>query len=203
MNSVLTSHQIGEMLQVSRRSINNWVEQGRIRAFRTPGGHRRVRVRDLVDFLHTAGIPLPEELTVLSRRRRVMIVDDDAFQLRSIGRMLKRYQDRLEVLLVDRGIDALVRIGSFRPEVVVLDFLMPDLNGVEVCRRLKANEDTAGIEVLVCSASLTPDLEAAALGAGARACLHKPLGRAQLVAELGIEEPVAESAPPSSVHGEA
>ena len=184
-DSLLTSHQVGRLLQVSRRSVNNWIEQGRIPAFRTPGGHRRVRVADLMDFLTENDFPVPRGLEGLGKRR-VMIVDDDPQQLRSYGRLLAPYADVAEVVLFERGIDALLDIGATVPDVVVLDVMMPGLDGLEVCRRLKANEKCRATDVVICSGNISPAVETEALEAGARVCLRKPIDAETLVRELGL-----------------
>jgi len=183
--SVLTSHQVGKLLCVSRRSVNNWIEQGRIEAFRTPGGHRRVRVADLVAFLTANDMPIPKHLDV-KQKRRVVIVDDDERQLRSYRRLLGPLSKWAEVKLFVRGIDALLAIGGFEPDVVVLDILMPGLDGLEVCRRIKAGDRTRHIDVVMCSGNLSGGVEIAAREAGARCCLDKPIDSARLLRELRL-----------------
>ena len=64
-DKLLTSHQVGELLQVNPSSINKWVNDGRIQAFRTPGGHRRIRVADLVAFLEKHKMPVPRTLSTM------------------------------------------------------------------------------------------------------------------------------------------
>ncbi len=185
--SVLTSHQVGRLLSVSRRSVNNWIEQGRIEAFRTPGGHRRVRATDLIAFLNANDMPIPSDLDV-AVRRRIVIVDDDERQLRSYRRLLHPLDRHAEVRLFTRGIDALLEIGAFAPDAVVLDILMPGLDGLEVCRRIKAGERTQHIDVLMCSGNLSGGVEIAAREAGARCCLDKPVDSARLLRELRLPE---------------
>lgn len=185
--SVLTSHQVGRLLSVSRRSVNNWIEQGRIEAFRTPGGHRRVRAADLIAFLNANDMPIPSDLDVVARRR-IVIVDDDERQLRSYRRLLSPLDAHADVRLFTRGIDALLEIGAFAPDTVVLDILMPGLDGLEVCRRIKAGERTRHIDVLMCSGNLSGGVEIAAREAGARCCLDKPIDSARLLRELRLPE---------------
>ncbi len=183
---LLTSSEVGELLQVNSSSVKNWIEQGRITAFRTPGGHRRIRAADLVAFLDTHKMPIPANLESAGRRR-LLIVDDDLTHLRTMGRLLKqRYEDRVQVALTSNGIDALVLVGSFKPNLIRLDWFMPEMDGLEVCRRLKANPDTRNIEVIVASGHLTAEIEDNALRAGARRCLTKPLDLDIIIEELGI-----------------
>lgn len=182
---LLTSHQVGALLQVNPSSVKKWVNDGRIVAFRTPGGHRRIRAADLVDFLMRHDMPIPSSLAAVSRRR-MLVVDDDPIALRALGRRLKAHQSRVQVELADNGIDALVRVGSFKPHLMVLDVFMPEIDGVEVCRRLKLNNETRDIGVIVTSAHLTREVETNARAAGALSCEPKPISPKVLLAYLGL-----------------
>jgi excisionase family DNA binding protein len=182
-DSLLTSYEVGALLQVNPSSINKWVKDGRIHAFRTPGGHRRIRAGDLVAFLALHQMPVPRPLHSASRRR-LLIVDDDTKQTNALGRLLKNYGERIETTIVDNGVDALVKIGAGKPHVVVLDVYMPGLDGLEVCRRLKANNETKKIRIVLVSGQMTDDLEKKARAAGADLCLNKPIDIAVLLNEL-------------------
>ncbi len=182
-DSLLTSYQVGALLQVNPSSINKWVKDGRIPAFRTPGGHRRIRAGDLVAFLSQHKMPVPRPLAGASKRR-LLVVDDDAKQLDALARLLKPYSDRIDTRLVGNGVDALVEIGAFKPHVAILDVYMPLVDGLEVCRRLRANPATQGMRVLVTSGQMTNELERKAREAGATLCLHKPLDLEVVMREL-------------------
>jgi CheY-like chemotaxis protein len=169
--------------------VKNWVDEGRIAAFRTPGGHRRIRVSDLIAFLDLHKMPIPPRLASASRRR-LLVVDDDAAFLRALGRQLKRFQQVLDAELVSNGIDALLRVGSFQPHAVLLDVFMPELDGVEVCRRLKANPETSRIQVIFATGQSNASAERNALSAGATCCLPKPIGIDTLLSQLGVTLPV-------------
>jgi excisionase family DNA binding protein len=183
---LLTSSEVGALLQVNPSSVKKWVNDGRIVAFRTPGGHRRIRAADLVAFLDLHKMPIPRSLFAASRRR-ILVVDDDATYLRALSRQFKRFAAQVEVELLGNGIDALVRVGSFKPHLIVLDVVMPELDGLEVCRRLKANPETAGTAVLLVTAHLDQAIVDEAERAGAIRCLRKPLDVDALIAGLGAE----------------
>ena len=184
---LLTSHQVGDLLQVNPSSVKKWVDSGRIAAFRTPGGHRRIRVADLVEFLNRHSMPIPRLLESVSKRR-MLIVDDDAIHLRALARRLKPYKSRVELQLTQNGIDALLMVGSFRPHLIVLDIYMPELDGIEVCRRLKLKQETRDIGIIIVSAHLTRSVEADALAAGALTCVAKPVELKVLLEHLGLQE---------------
>jgi excisionase family DNA binding protein len=184
-DQLLTSTEVGNLLQVNPSSVKKWVNEGHILAFRTPGGHRRIRAADLVQFLDDHKIPVPRALGEAGRRR-LLVVDDDAVQLKAVGRSLKRYADRVDVTLVDNGIDALISIGARRPHLVVLAASLPGIDGVEVCRRLKANQDTTDIAVVLVVAQLTDNVEEGARRAGARQVVRKPIDLPVLLEESGV-----------------
>jgi excisionase family DNA binding protein len=182
---LLTSHEVGDLLQVNPSSVKKWVNDGRIAAFRTPGGHRRIRVADLVDFLNRHAMPIPRLLAGASKQR-LLIVDDDLMHLRALARRLRPYGARVDVEVTENGIDALVMVGSFKPDLIVIDVYMPELDGIEVCRRLKLKSETRHIGVIVNTAHLSKSVEENALAAGALTCVSKPLDLKVLLTHLGL-----------------
>jgi excisionase family DNA binding protein len=173
-DQLLTSSEVGDLLQVNPSSVKKWVDDGLLIAFRTPGGHRRIRAADLVAFLVRHEMPIPADLEDAAKKR-LLIVDDEVDQLKALSRSLKRFADRVEVTTTSNGIDALVLVGSFHPHAVLLDVYMPGIDGLEVCRRLKKHPSTKDVAVYVVSGAFTSALEQKALEAGAVQCLSKPV----------------------------
>ena len=190
--TLLTSHEVGGLIQVNPTSVNKWVGDGLIPAFRTPGGHRRIRAIDLISFLDAHKLPIPREIENIARRR-VLIVDDDTKLLKAVERSLKKYSHRVNVMTATNGIDALVAVGAFRPHLVVLDVFMPEVDGLEVCERLKGNPETASIQVLMTSAQLKADLEKKAKDVGASQYVQKPIETQTLLSLLGLAQVAAQS----------
>src|SRR5262245_31379016 len=119
--------------------------------------------------------PSPELHPVAAvRRLRVLLVDDDQIHLRALERQLREDED-LEVVVVQNAIDAMLSIGSKRPDLVVMDVFMPGVDGLEACRRIKSNPAIADVQVVLTSSVMTPELEEAAREAGARLAIHKPI----------------------------
>ncbi|MFO0735308.1 MAG: response regulator [Labilithrix sp.] len=179
-DQLLTSSEVGELLQVNPSSVKKWVDDGLLLAFRTPGGHRRIRAADLVSFLVRHEMPIPVDLQDAAKKR-LLIVDDETDQLKALARSFKRFADRVEVTTTSNGIDALVLVGSFHPHAVLLDVYMPGIDGLEVCRRLKKNPATKDVQVYVVSGAFTSALEQKALEAGAVKCLPKPIDAKQVL----------------------
>ena len=184
-DSLLTSYQVGELLQVNPSSVNKWVKDGRIAAFRTPGGHRRIKAGDLVAFLTLHKMPIPSALQTASRRR-LLLADDDSLHLNALKQALEGYADRLDVQVASNGVDALVQVGSFHPHIVAISQKMSGIDGLEICRRLHAGLETRNIEVVLLSANMSSDIERQASAAGAKKVLQKPAPIEALVAELGM-----------------
>ncbi len=191
-DQLLTSHEVGSMLQMDPSSVVKWVNDGILPAYRTPGGHRRIRSSDLLSFLRNHSMFIPEELR--GAGLKVLVVDDDAQLLSALARSMKSYKDRIDLTTVESGIEALVRVGSVRPDVLVADVHMPDMDGFEVLRRLKSNPDTKGMTIILFSGKHSAEAEKKALDMGAKALLAKPLTAARLVEVLlGSDQPIAKA----------
>lgn len=182
---VYTSTEVGTLLQVNPSSVKKWVNAGALAAFRTPGGHRRIRAADLVAFLGRHQMPVPEALRA-GARQPVVVVDDDRVHLRATVRRLRRWSDVLDITAVDDSVDALIRIGARRPVVVVIDVYMPGLDGLALCRHLRRCPETRDAVIIATSASMTPDLAALARDAGAHHAVPKPVDLAIVLGAVGL-----------------
>jgi acetolactate synthase-1/2/3 large subunit len=116
-------------------------------------------------------------------RLRVLIVDDDQLHLRAIERQF-RDDDHIEIVVVQNAIDAMLSVGAQRPDLIVMDVFMPGVDGLEACRRLKANPEMADVQIVLTSSEMTPELAQAANEAGATLALAKPLDVAVLIGDL-------------------
>lgn len=174
MDSLLTSYQVGALLQVNPSSVNKWVKDGRMPAFRTPGGHRRIRAADLVAFLTEHSMPVPQSLAAATRRR-VLIVEHERRDVEAALQKAQSQADRLEVVCVDNVMDAMLQVGVFKPHAIILDAHLPQTDSLEICRRLSSNSQTKGAQIFVSSNDLQPNFEQLAKNAGAKGFLNKPL----------------------------
>lgn len=153
-----SSFQIGKMLDVSRQAVNQWIDKGYIQSYRTPGGHRRVRRADLIGFLKERKIPIPEVLQKSIDDRanevqpRIMMIDDDEDFLVLMQQAILEQLPRAQVSLYSNGYDALVAIGANPPDLLVLDMKMPKIDGPEVCQRLKSNQRTKSLPIMMVTA---------------------------------------------------
>jgi excisionase family DNA binding protein len=189
MNSrPLTSHEVATLVQVSPSAVLRWIDGGLLRAFRTPGGHRRIGTSSLVEFLRSQKMPVPPALATA----RLLVIDDQPEFLSSLADALARTGARLEVELAQSAVDGLIKIGLRRPDVVLLDAYMPGMDGPEVCRRIKSQPETEHIAVMAMSGRLSDELVERFNKAGAACFIAKPL-KASVVVEhleaLGVLSP--------------
>jgi excisionase family DNA binding protein len=167
--TIFTTHEISRLLQVNPRSVINWIEQSLLPSYRTPGGHRRIRRDDLLAFLRKHQIPTPASL--VDGTFNILIVDDEE----EIAGMLKTYfqqQGGYEVASASDGITALIEVGRIKPDLLILDIMIPGVDGVEVCRRIKANSAN---KTAIIAISGVDTSEKNILQAGADAFMLKPV----------------------------
>ncbi|MEK6543633.1 MAG: response regulator [Elusimicrobiota bacterium] len=141
-----TTTEISRMCDVYPTTVINWINAGSLSAFVTPGGHRRVRREDLVQFLKKFNMPVPEDL--MTGQKRVVIIDDDKEMLRLLERSFTKYPDSFSVDCFSDGVEALVHMGQQTPDLVILDIVMPKMDGLQVCERLKGIDDVSGVKII-------------------------------------------------------
>lgn len=184
MNPVLTVFQAAKLCSVSPKTITNWIEAGHIKAFKTVGGHRRIKRTHLRAFMQKQGIPIPEE-TEDNRKKRILVVDDDPIILNTIIQALQEDENNYEVMAASDGFEAGLKVRKFKPHLMILDIMMPGIKGDEICRQIKANGETRDIIILVLSAYLDEAQFEQMKAYGANACYAKPLQLRWLKQEVG------------------
>ncbi|MFQ5952916.1 MAG: response regulator [Candidatus Omnitrophota bacterium] len=141
-----TTHEVSKFCNVYPTTVVNWINEGVLPAFTTPGGHRRIKKSDLIKLMRQNNMPLPEELK--GREKGVVLVaDDDPNILKMVETILGAEKD-LETVIAKNGFEAGVLIYELVPDVILLDFLMPEVDGFEVCRRLRVSDKTKDIPVI-------------------------------------------------------
>ena len=170
MRKFFTTKQIAELCGVHITTAIRWIDAGSIRAYRTPGGRRRVAAEELRSFLEKHKIPV--ELKLVGGRPLVVLVDDDELVLRSLGRQLNA-RGRWEVIPIASGYDALLVIGQRVPDLVLLDLVMPRVDGFEVCRSIKSSPNTKRVKVIALTGRYSPEVHKRVMELGADACYAK------------------------------
>lgn len=190
-----TTFQVAHLLGVSPPTVVNWIEAGLLGATKTPGGHRRIARGDLVHFAREHNYPLTRELLGLPPpARKVLIVDDEP----DFCDMVRRYlmlKGSFEVEVADSGFAAGITIVRFRPSIILMDILMPDMDGFEVLRMLRADTEMRAIPVIACTAYRDPHIEERVRQESFQGYVEKPvrLERLLQVIEEALEGPLPRS----------
>lgn len=183
MEDVFTVYKASQYCKVSSQTIINWIDSGYIAAYKTPGGHRRISRKDLEAFMVKQGIPIPEEAGD-NGRKRILVVDDDPIIVESIVQSLEEDEHDYEVISASDGFEAGIQVNHFKPNLLILDIMMPDIKGYDVCRKIKTGKDTKDTKIIVLSAYLDEEKFKKMKEYGADACFSKPLPLSQLKAEV-------------------
>ena len=138
-----TTFEAARICHVTHHSIKNWIKQGLIKASRTPGGHYRILEEDLNEFREKYDM-FPEEKG--REKPVVMVVDDEQDALDLIERVLS--DENVDIVKVNNATEVGLKVAQLAPDLILLDFLMPEVNGFEVCKALRANEQTKDIPIM-------------------------------------------------------
>lgn len=170
-----TTFEAAKICHVTHHSIKNWIKQGLIKASRTPGGHYRILEPNLDAFR--------EEYDMFPRdkgmnKKTIMIVDDEPDALALMENILSG--EGYDLITVSNATEVGIKATQMLPDLILLDFLMPDINGFDVCKALRANEVTRGIPIMaVTCLSKEEDIERI-FECGADEYLPKPYKLEQL-----------------------
>jgi excisionase family DNA binding protein len=182
----LTPREVADLLRVSPMTIRNWSVRGWLRAELTAGGHRRYPNSEVERFARERGLTLQRDD---GASERLLIVDDNesfgAFLLES----LREFNDMIECTVAHDGFEAGHLLHTFRPTVVLLDLVMPGMDGFQVCELIKNDPNTSNIRVIAMTGYAEQDYERRIMDAGAELCLTKPFERARLLGLLGLRAP--------------
>lgn len=170
---IYTTYQIGKFCQVNIRTVIRWIETGKLKAYATPGGHRRVKWSDLIQFLTQNRMPIPKELEE-ARKKKLLIVDNDPEFLRSAENVIKNITD-VEMRTTGSGFDAGMIIADWIPDLILLSFLMPDLDGFDAIKRIKANPRLKKIPIIAITPKTDPQMLEKVKKSGADTIITKPV----------------------------
>ena len=167
---------MARVLQVTPATVASWIDQGHLKGHRTPTGRRRVASADLREFLQAHGMSVPSELAAADERQVVVVVEDDPGYLRALVRTLEREAPEIEVVEAATGVDGLLEIGRVSPDLVVLDYALPDLNAVQVVERLMDASKGLTAPVIIVTGGLPGNAETELRRLGVRAIVNKADG---------------------------
>ncbi len=150
-----TTREAATLLGVSVGTVQLWVENGLLQAWKTSGGHRRV-MRDSVERLLRKQPPAQkanetEVLTASSRRLSILVVEDDPALLRLYEVNMSRWPMAPEVIGIDNAFAALLLMGRGGPDLLITDLHMPEMDGFGMLRVLRKAPEMANTTIVVVS----------------------------------------------------
>jgi len=174
---IFTTGEAATICKVSQQTIIRCFDSGRLNGFRVPGSKfRRIPREELLRFMRENNIPTD---ALEGSVRRVLVVDDDPEILRLFEEFLEG-DDRFDVRTAETGYDAGMLTESFRPHLIILDYMLPDINGTAVCRRIRSSDHASDAKVIFVSGVIDQSEVEQLMAAGADEFVKKPFSIQQL-----------------------
>jgi excisionase family DNA binding protein len=178
---VFTTGEVARICKVSQQTVIRCFDAGKLRGFRVPGSRFRRIPRDaLIAFMKENSIPLDQ---LDSGKKRVLVVDDDEAIVEMFTDLLER-DGRFELKTASTGYEAGIITERFRPDVILLDFKLPDVNGNTVCRTIRSNPSYEHIRIIAISGVADPDEVEELRSAGADDFIRKPFDINVVIARM-------------------
>lgn len=165
----LTPSEVAKLLMVSPITVRSWAQKGLLPSETTLGGHRRFLRESIEQFARQYKTP-PQRNDL-----RILVVDDD----KQVAGFLVEWLTGLDKpFIVDTAADGFgvgSKVHTFEPDIILLDLMMPKLDGFAVCRQIKADPETRDIRVIAMTGYPSPENRQRILEAGAEICIPKPV----------------------------
>lgn len=171
MKTVFTTGEAAKICKVSQQTIIRCFDSGQLKGFRVPGSRFRRIPRDvLYKFMKDNGIPTD---ALESGKRKALVVDDDRDLVELMTDSLQA-DGRFEVRAANNGFDAGMMVKEYRPDIIILDVMLPDINGKEVCQRVRSDPSLDDVKIICISGMVESDRIEELKEAGANDFLQKP-----------------------------
>ena len=181
MKNVFTTGEVAQICKVSQQTVIRCFDSGRLKGFRVPGSRfRRIPRESLLDFMKANEIPFDQ---LESGKRRVLVVDDDNAIVDMFSELLGR-DGRFEVHTATTGYDAGISTHEFRPDVMLLDFKLPDINGNVVCRTVRSHPHLQHMKIIMISGVADPMEVEEMMKAGADDFIKKPCDMQAVISRI-------------------
>lgn len=189
--TVFTTGEAAKICKVSQQTIIRCFDNGTLKGFRVPGSRfRRIPRDQLFAFMKDNGIPTD---ALENGKKKLLIVDDEQDLVDLMADAFSR-DGRFEIRTANNGFDAGMAVKEFRPDIVVLDVMLPDINGKEVCQRVRSDSTLDSVKIICISGMIEQDRVGDLRVAGANDFLQKPFTVDRLIERvcdlLEIEKPI-------------
>ena len=181
-SEVLTTHAVARLCGVSRPTVIRWIQDGLLDAYKTPGGHRRVRRGALLEFCREHGVPL---VSSDSSPRPVLVVDDEPSVRGAMVKLVQRLAPDTPVLAAEDAFQAGQLFNEHAPALVFLDLRLPGMDGFRFLEHIRSSPGGGDTQVVAMSGMGARDLHLRTERAGFAGLLRKPFTSAAVERLLG------------------
>ena len=181
IKTVFTTGEAAKICKVSQQTIIRCFDSGGLKGFRVPGSRfRRIPREHLYAFMKENNIPTD---AVESGKRKVLVVDDDRDLVELLVDVLER-DGRFETRSVNNGFEAGMMVKDYRPDLIILDVMLPDINGKDVCLRVRNDKSLEAVKIICVSGMVEEDKIEELHRAGANEFLAKPFETERLIERI-------------------
>ncbi|MBR5242748.1 MAG: response regulator [Thermoguttaceae bacterium] len=181
IKTVFTTGEAAKICKVSQQTIIRCFDSGGLKGFRVPGSRfRRIPREHLYAFMKENNIPTD---ALESGKRKVLVVDDDRDLVELLVDVLER-DGRFETRSVNNGFEAGMMVKDYRPDLIILDVMLPDINGKDVCLRVRNDKSLEAVKIICVSGMVEEDKIEELYRAGANEFLAKPFETERLIERL-------------------
>ena len=147
-----------QLLQLSVGTVQSLVDKQILDAWVTEGGHRRISLQS-IHLYQAQQQKLPALTRLIDNRLRVMVVDDDPVTRHLLQDACLKTHKNIDCCAMASGIEALLTLPTFRPQIIILDLLMPEVDGWEWVKRVKEKEGFEQLQIITVSALSKDELK--------------------------------------------
>jgi len=181
VKSLFTTGEAAKICKVSQQTIIRCFDSGKLQGFKVPGSKfRRIPRENLIKFMKENNIPFDE---IESDKRKVLIVDDDKEIVELMVDILVR-DGRFDVQTATTGYEAGILTEQFRPELIILDYMLPDVNGNVVCQTIRSNPEFENTRIIIISGVVNQSEIDELLNSGAVDFIRKPFNITEVVEKI-------------------
>ena len=177
-----TTFEVARLCGVFHTTVINWVNKSKLKARVTPGGHRRIPLSELVPFMKKYDMPVPDDIEDV--HRQVLVLDDEPMMTRLIEKGFTRHRDRFSIQVSNNPVDALVLVGKKLPDMLIMDLMMPVMDGFQVCQILKSSPATKDMKIIAISGRKLTAAQHDFLSTNVDEFIQKPFEMSDLVATV-------------------
>ena len=180
---VFSALEVANICSVANQTAINWIRNGYLKAYSTPGGQYRVYADDLVNFMTERKMRIPKDLETLCERKTpvgILIVEDEV----GLNSVIKQYFNKefpdAELYQAFDGFEAGSIMVGKKPDVVILDLNLPGVDGLELCKKINATDEFGNPAVIVITALQDTEIEKQVHDLNVIAFFRKPLVLSEL-----------------------